>query len=108
MTEPEQFLWAWHVVRIVVPILLVILAIRLLFASLARRRDQRHERLKQAKRLIRTTAAATARGDRPSTIATGSQSLRRAADIPRNPRKRNRQKQVGNERSKSNAGRRPT
>jgi hypothetical protein len=96
-----------HVVRIVVPVLLIVLAMRLLFASLAHRRDQRHERLKQAKRLIRTTATATAQGGRPSRIATGSQSLVRAVDMPRKSCKRNRQKQVGNERSRTNAGRRP-
>jgi flagellar biosynthesis/type III secretory pathway M-ring protein FliF/YscJ len=102
MTEPEQFWWGWKLVRIIVPILVIVLWVMLHFALQRRRREQRRERLKRAATTVMV------QGDRPPTIAAGRQSPRSAADEPRNPRKRNRQKQAGNERSKSNAGRRPS
>jgi hypothetical protein len=108
MTEPEQLWWGWRLARIIVPLLVIGLAIGLLFASLAHRRDQRQERLIWARRLLRTTDAGAVQGVRPSPVAGGGQSRGTAADKPDNSRKRSRRKRVGNDRIQGGARRRPT
>jgi hypothetical protein len=81
MFEPEQFWFGLGIMVVVALTLLTVLAIRLLFISLTRRRDQRHERLVRARQLLRAAAA----------------------DQPWDPPKR-----AGNNRSNSDADRRHT